>query len=254
MVDAVSQSARSSPGRSPGPIVAGGVGAVLGVVSGAVARARHAKPLHPVGVVLEGRVHRSGSARSGVAWIDTAGDDDVVVRLSRGGGLPLWAPDIEGLALRWTGEGRPVDLLLASTGWRPGARHVLVPRRSAGRGGYTTLLPFRGPRGPVLLGAHPLPRRRLPPDPVARGRLLATEPLRLRLLWAPLTGPWQRFGALVVGGPASARPDPPMRFDPQKAPPGLVTYPWVTALRNPAYLAARRAVELASRDDGGTES
>ena len=103
----------------------------------------------------------------GVAWLDEPGADDVVVRLSRGGGLPAWCPDVHGLALR-----------------------------------------------------HPMA--------------------------AGVAGRWRPFGWLVVGGvpeyPPPARPDPPLRFDPTNAPPGLATYPWVAALRDPAYAAARAAV------------
>lgn len=241
---------RSLAGSGPARAAARGAGAVLGAASSLLGRLRRAKPLHPSGTVLQGRLTRSGSARSGVPWIDTGADEDVVVRLSRGGGLPAWAPDVEGLAVRHQGEGPPVDLLLATTGWRPVSRHLLTFHRSAGRAGYTTLLPFRGPRGPILLAAQPLPQRRLPPDPVARGLLLAGQPLRLRLLWATPLGSWQRFGSLEVGGPVSARPDLPIRFDPESAPPGLGTYPWVTALRDPAYRAARRAVGPSSPQDG----
>lgn len=231
------------------PLISPAAGRGLGSLSGLVARMRLARPLHPVGAVLPGRLLRSGAAGgpAGVPWLDERGEDDVVVRLSRGGGLPAWCPDVHGLALRHEVAGRTVDVLLSTTGSLPGARHVLRPQARLGGGVYTSLLPYRGPRGPVLLAAHPRPRRALPADPLALTARLAAAPLRLRLSWAEgLAGRWRPFGWLVVGSvpayPPPATPDPPLRFDPTSAPPGLDTYPWVAAVRDPAYAAARAAV------------
>src|SRR5688572_12606045 len=118
------------PGRAVGArggvldAVSGLVGHVLAGGIAVVARVRQDKPLHPEGAVLHGRMARDGTGTSGVAWIDTARTDDVLVRWSRGGGLPASAPDVHGLALR-LGE---VDLLLSSVA-APGpvGRHVLGP-------------------------------------------------------------------------------------------------------------------------------
>lgn len=112
-------------------------GALAGVAFRQVARWRRAKPLHPVGVVLHGRLLRDGlglragsgsrdGSRSGVQWIDSAGDDPVLVRLSRSAGLPSWLPDVMGLAVR---DGS-TDLLLSSAGRAPLARHLLALRRT----------------------------------------------------------------------------------------------------------------------------
>lgn len=202
--------------------------------------------------MLPGRLLRSGApvgGASGIPWLDEPGADDVVVRLSRAGGLPRWCPDVHGLALRHEAPGATVDVLLSTTGSPPVARHVLAPHLRVGRGTSTSLQPYRGPRGPVLLAARPSPRRALPPEPLALTALLAAAPLRLRLSWADgLAGRWRPFGWLVVGGvpefPPPATPDPPVRFDPTNAPPGLATYPWVAALRDRAYAAARAAVPV----------
>ena len=235
------------------PVLSATVGPALGVLSGAVARARRARPLHPTGVVLPGRLLRSGPGThraSGVPWLDERGADDVVVRLSRGGGLPPWCPDVHGLALRHqggNGAGGHVDVLLSTTGSLPGLRHVLAPHVHPGRGTYTSLLPYRGPDGPVLVAARPVPRRALPADPLSLTAVLAAAPLRLRLAWSDgLVGRWRPFGRLVVGGVPEFPPqaEPPVRFDPVDAPPGLTAYPWVAALRGPAYAAARAAVPM----------
>lgn len=231
------------------PTISAATGTVLGALSGAVARARGTRPLHPVGAVLPGRLLRSGAgpgSRSGAAWLDEAGVDDVVVRLSRGGGLAPWCPDVHGLAWRQETDGRRVDVLLSTTGSVPVARHVLAPHVHVGRGTYTSLLPYRGPHGPVLLAARPVPGADLGSDPMTLTAMLTATPLRLRLAWADgLVGRWRPFGWLVVGGvpeyPPGPEPDPPVRFDPVSAPPGLSAYPWVAALRDPAYAAARAA-------------
>lgn len=231
------------------PVLSPVLGSALGTLSAAAARARGTRPLHPTGAVLPGRLLRSGvvGEPSGIAWLDTGGADDVVVRLSRAAGLPPWCPDVHGLALRHEADGVVVDVLLSTTGTLPLARHVLVPHLRAGRGTQTSLLPYRGPRGPVLLAARPVPRRSLPPDPLAVTAALADAPLRYRLAWAEgAAGRWRPFGWLVVGGvpdhPPAAVAEPPVRFDPLSAPPGLATYPWAAEIRRRAYAAAREAV------------
>lgn len=213
--------------------VSAGLGTVLGAAAGAVARARGARALHPDGIVVAGRLVRHGVPGSGVAWLEETGDDDVVVRLSRGGGLPAWAPDVHGLALRHDGT----DLLLSTTSGHRVLRHVPTLRRSPGRGGYGSVMPFRGPSGPVLLAAVPSPRRALPADLAALAVVLEHEPLRLRMVWATPTGPWRTFGRLDVGGPRPV--DRPLRFDPLRSPPGLDVYAWTRLLREPAYTASR---------------
>jgi hypothetical protein len=206
-------------------------GAVLGGVFGTVARLRptSSKALHPRGHVTTGTLVRHGATPpTGVAWLDEPGTDDVLVRRSRSVGLPGALPDIHGLAVRVpVGRTRGADLLLASTGTRPGARHLLAPTRSDDHP-LTTLLPYRTPSGPVLLGAFPEPGA-------------AVYELRV----AGLTGAWRPFGALAVDEPptggADEAPDVEVHFDPVLNPlPGLPSYGWVTRLREPAYAASRR--------------
>ena len=228
------QGDQRGPIPTPGPDRAAAcAGSVLGSVSETVARLRHGRPLHTTGAVCNGVLTRTGG-RSGIDWVDGTGEDDVIVRLSRGGGLPSFLPDVQGLAVR-AGD---VDLLLAVTGRAVLGRHVLRPRRTPG-GAYTSLLPFRTARGPVLLAALPSGRR-LPAAWPEAAADLAAEPWQLRLAWADVLGPWIVFGSLVVGGPLTARTDEPIRFDPRRTPPGLDTYPWVDLLRGPAYVRARR--------------
>lgn len=206
-------------------------GVVLGGVFGAVARLRpgSSKALHPRGQVTTGTLVRYGAApTTGVDWLDGAGTDDVLVRRSRSIGLPGPLPDVHGLAIRVPiGRTRGGDLLLATTGTRPGTRHLLVPTRSD-RHPLTTLLPYRSPAGPVLLGAFPEPGS-------------AVYELRV----ATLAGRWRPFGALAVDEPdgvdGADGTDLDVHFDPVLNPlPGLPSYGWVSRLREPAYAASRR--------------
>ena len=73
----------------------------------------------------------------GIPWLDAAATDPAVVRMSRGAGLPAPLPDLLGLAIRLPGGAEPVDLLLSTTGRRPG--------RCAGQGATgRTLRPVCG--------------------------------------------------------------------------------------------------------------
>ncbi len=222
------------------------VGEAVGVVVERVARVRGSKPMHPQGALLRGRLERTGvpaaggsgvTHRSGAAWLDEAGYDDVVVRFSRGGGLPDGWPDVHGLSLR-TPDG--ADLLLSTSGRAVGLRHGLAMQRVVGHGTYTSIMPFRTARGPVMVAALPAPPRDLPTDPAALADELEARPWRLTLVWAPFAGAWRPFGSLEVAGRADAELDPPVRFEPLAPPAGLEVYPWIARLREPAYLAARR--------------
>lgn len=231
----------AGPGTHVGRLVAdavvAGAGLAVGAAFGAATRVRQAKPIHTRGAVLHGRLHRDGTGRSGVGWIDAEAEDDVVVRLSRAAGLPAPWPDVHGLAVRCEGDG--TDVLLSTTGRARVSRHVLRPGLDPGRGTYTSLLPYRGPYGAVLLAAEPTPPRSLPADPDALADALTTEPMTFTLAWADLRSPWQPFGTLVVGGRVGPT-DVPLRFDPIRTPGDLHLYRWVTRLREPAYAAARR--------------
>lgn len=211
-------------------------GAALGAVFGTVARVRPSlRPLHPRGHVTTGTLVRDGlNPPTGARWVDEPGSDRVLVRRSKSAGLPGRLPDIHGLAVRVPGEGtRFGDLLLATTGTRPGTRHLLAPTTSDQRP-MTTLMPYRTPSGPLLLGAFPAGDRR-------------TFDLR----YAHLTGPWQHFGVLEVDDTAQADEgaDDDLRFDPVLHPvPGLDTYRWISRLREPAYREARRNSPSTTQD------
>lgn len=223
--------------------VARATGAVLAGIFGPVATLRRSKPLHPKGVVLHGTFRRYGAPTpTGAKWLDEHGQHDCIVRISRAAGVPAPMPDVLGVAVRVRADDEPTDVLLATTGTGAIGRFVLVPRRDLGSNALTTLLPYRGPRGPVMLMAR---AERLTRDLLGeRSEPHATRSdavLTVVLHHATLTGPWHPFAELELRGQAESEPDPLVRFDPlRNPPPGLANFRWVTELREPAYAAARR--------------
>jgi len=197
-------------------------GATLAAVIGMMSARPAAKPLHPRGRTHGARLrHEVPERPTGVPWLDTPGDEQVLARVSRAVGLPAGLPDIQGIALRVPveddGHG---DVLFASTGLGAATRFLLTPARSAEGRPLTTLLPYRTVRGPLLLAL----------DPVAEGRF--------RLLVSGAIGPWAIAGELVLGEPDG---DDLVSFDPvHNEIPGLGNYGWVRRLREPSYSLARR--------------
>ncbi len=209
-----------------------GGGLLAGAVRG-LARVRPArKPLHPEGAVSHARLTRTGGAvHSSVDWLDEPGVDEVLVRVSRAIGLPAWAPDIHGLAIRVPRGSQYGDLLLASTGTGRLTRFVLTAGRDVTNRPLTTLLPYRGPDGPLLLAA-------VAHDDEDEEGMAATRSLSFDLHWARGLEPWVPFARLDVG--ADAVEDAEVSFDPVLHPlPGLPFYDWVQRLREPAYGVAR---------------
>lgn len=195
---------------------------LAGATRGIAAVRRSAKPLHPSGEVVTGTLSRRGSVvSSGSSWVDGAGEDDVVVRLSRALGLPTALPDIHGLALRVLGSSTSGDVLLASTGWSRLGRLVLTVGRRPGSRPLTTLLPYRTSEGAVWLGAQ------------------ERSPGTYELSWSRSSGPWHPFAELRLSRAAAS--DQVISFDPvlnQLA--GLDYHPWVERMREPAYHVARK--------------
>jgi hypothetical protein len=210
-------------------------GRAVAVPVAALARVRRAKPMHPRGVVFTASLERHGLG-AGVPWLDEVGADDVLVRLSRGAGLPPRWPDLLGLALRLPGE-RPVDVLLSSTGRGRWTRSVPVPRRDTATT-YGSIMAYGSPAGPVRLAAVP----QATGLPSERHALAATGTgLVVTLSAAVGRGPWRSFGTLTLGAPATPV-DPVLHFDAVlNAPPGLSADGPMARFRRPAYAAAREA-------------
>lgn len=208
-------------------------GQLIGALTAAAGAMRPAeKPLHPRGTVVPAVLERFGSdggpgsnELSGAAWLDRPGSDEVLVRRSRSAGLPPFAPDVLGLSLRVpTSAGSYGDLLFATTGTGPLSRFLLRPAWSPYGRGMTTLLPYRTPTGPVLLGALQIDER------------------TIDLLWARASGSWWRFATVRLGEALESAQDASVSFDAvRNTLPGLEVYDWVRRLRGPSYQAARRS-------------
>ena len=232
-----------TPARVGGNVLAGLVSAVRLV--------RRPRPLHPHGVALAGTLTPvAGRAASGLAWLDGLDAPlDVDARFSRGGGLPAALPDVLGLALRIPdGGGTTVDLLLASTGLSPIGRFLLAPRRALSGARLTTLMPYRGSAGPVLVGVLVDADPPLPAGAADLGRALATRSVGMRLVHATPRGRWHVAARIELAHDAAGPLDTATRADPVlAAPPGDTTYSWTRRLRAPGYRAARRGRPVASR-------
>ncbi|WP_240341726.1 SRPBCC family protein [Arthrobacter sp. Alg241-R88] len=218
--------------------------------------ARPDRPIHPKGLGLAGKLTRTGTSGepSGLDWLDAPGIDSVVARFSRSAGLPQMLPDVLGLALRVTpsrssasgitldigadggaadgGPGDAADVLFASTGWQLPGRFLLQPRLDVSSATFTTLMPYRGRKGPVLLGLRSLS---LPAGSITAGEWV------LGLYWATPAGPWRQCGELRLR--ASPEPaDTPLRFNPlENQPPGTQAYDWTRRLRERSYQAAQQS-------------
>jgi hypothetical protein len=186
-------------------------------------------------VLFDAVLERSGLG-IGIGWLDVTGTDDVVVRLSRGAGLPARLPDLLGLAVRIPGE-RPVDLLFSSSGRGRWTRRAPVLRRDAATT-YGSIMAYRSAAGPVWLAAVPRGAG-LPSD---RDGLAAAGPGRVVTLSAAVgRGPWEPFATVTLRAP-TVPVDPPLHFDAVlHAPPGLAADGPLARFRRPAYAAARRA-------------
>lgn len=201
---------------------------------------RRRRPIHPQGVSLIGSVERFGGTDSGISWIDTPGTAELHARLSRSVGLPKSWPDIIGLALRIADSAGSFDILLASTGMSKAGRFVLLPHKRASAARLTSMMPYRGTKGPLLLAARTIePGGALPSAPEAFRSTLENDTWRLALYHAHPTGSWVRFGTLSLKLDAE-RKDTDLRFDPVLNPlPGAGTYEWTSKLRVPSYKTAR---------------
>ncbi len=216
-------------------------GRLVAVPLGALARWRHGKPMHPRGVVCVAVLERHGGDRVwGVPFLDATAREDVVVRLSRGAGLPSPLPDLLGLAVRLDADaGEPVDLLLSTTGRRRLTRVLPVLRRDAASA-YSSIMAYRSDAGPLRIGALPTTAR-VPSDPGPLAATVRHRPLEFVLAAARGLEEWQPFATLSVGDPVPAL-DPDLHFDAVRhPPPGLVPDGPLARLRAPSYAAAQAA-------------
>jgi hypothetical protein len=182
---------------------------------------RGARVFHPRGQASAGTVETDGGGAWGARLLDDAGRHDVVVRVSRGIGLPRPLPDVVGLAIRFPGLGRAggdLDLLVNTSGGPPGLRHLFLPE-PLGRT-YSSVLPHRtGSDRRILLGAR------------RTGTGTSWE-----LLAATLAGDWRRWGRLTLGAPLGAVAADTLRFRPTLGAEDLEPVELFRALRDRSYV------------------
>jgi hypothetical protein len=219
-----------------------GAGRLVAVPLAALARWRSGKPMHPRGAVFDAVLERHGAAPPwGVPFLDTTGQEDVVVRMSRGAGLPAPLPDLLGLAVRLGGDEAPVDLLLSSTGRGRVTRVVPALRRDTAAP-YCSIMGYSSAAGSVRLAALPTTSG-VPSDPEPLAAAVRREPLVFVLAAARGLEEWRPFGGLTLLAPASEL-DPELRFDAVRhPPPGLRPDGPIARFRAPAYAAAQAARE-----------
>jgi hypothetical protein len=218
-----------------------GAGRLVAVPLAALARWRNGKPMHPRGAVFDAVLERHGGSRPwGVPFLDATGRQDVVVRVSRGAGLPAPLPDLLGLAVRLGGDdGAPVDLLLSSTGRGRLTRVVPALRRDTASA-YCSIMAYRSVAGPLRIAALPTTDG-VPSDPEPLAAAVRRAPLVFVLAAARGMQPWQPFARLALGDPVRTL-DPDLRFDAVRhPPPGLVPDGPMARFRAPAYAAAQAA-------------
>jgi len=167
-----------------------------------LARLRHRRALHPRGAVAAATLS-VGVPDSAVGAALGAGPHEVVVRLSRGLGVPPPLPDVHGVAVRLDRDQGRVDLLFSGT-----AKH------------QSTLLPYRSGSGLVWLeltrssGTEFVLRERTP------GHAART------------------VGRLDIGEPRS---DDGSAYDPYlHQAPGLRPVEFLSRIREAAYAGSRR--------------
>lgn len=206
---------------------------------------RRKRVFHPVGVAFEGLLHLNPQATNVVPH-ELSDSTKVIVRFSRGAGVPEPIPDVLGLAVKIplasanTGE---QDLLFASAGTVPGLRNLLMPAKSFFTPSYSSILPYRlASKRQIVFGAKA--------DSSLRGRkgdfgdlnaAAASMSLRFDLLVAGLTGPWTTIGSLEVRQQLSQEVSRQLRFNPWHTHPELQPAGPLNTMRRSAYIASQRA-------------
>lgn len=219
-----------------------------------LSRRRGRRAFHPYGVGFAAELRRLDG---GAVMMPAEIEGEAIVRLSRSLGAPEWLSDPCGLALRIPdayGPGCHQDLLLASSGRAPLARHLLLPSRGFCDRPYSSILPYRlaGERVVVLA----LPDRGQGPGPLlAKLRERDRGELEFELAIASLRGAPRPVARLRLGPRLPAALTERLDFDPcNNSGGGLEPAGWLNGLRGPSYGASQagRAEAYASHHRVGT--
>ncbi|MDB1090029.1 phosphodiesterase [Streptomyces sp. ACA25] len=210
-----------------------------------IARRRAAPAAHPRGLTCPGVLEvPGGDPPWNVPLLDRPGRHEVLVRWSRAAGLPGSLPDALGLAVRVPdagGPGRPLDLLLTSSGAGRLTRHLPLPRRDALAGPYSSVQSHQvGDRVCVVLAFPHDAGRRIPGTLPGIRAALDRAPARFALRCAAAGDPWRTLALLTVGPPLDRPPVSTLDFEPfAHSLPGLHPTLWLRRLRDAAYAGSR---------------
>jgi hypothetical protein len=236
-----------------GPVVAAGFYTLAAL--------RRRRSLHPTGVGYQGRlrVPDERPPRPGVPLFQAGATNPVLVRFSRGAGLPEPLPDALGVAIKLPdahGPGVDQDLLLTSSTDRPLLRRLLFPARSFVRGAFSTALPYDLGSERVVLLLVPAPINagrsaggggRRPVGGLAELRAVAANGLEFELRTAKSFGRSQPLATVTVDAPLPADQTEGLRFNPWTTGPGIHPSGWLNLLRDAAYQASQRGRNQATR-------
>lgn len=200
---------------------------------GAVAGLRRARGLHPRGVTFAGtaEIHPAGGA------LGPVGERGVVVRLSRGIGLPHPWPDFNGVAVRFVDAHGPAhhqDVLLTTSFSPPVLRHTIFPWPTFSVLGYSSVLTFETDDGPRVLRVTPLEAATL--DAAAE-----QLPLHVELEIAEPRGGWTAAASITLDRVLAPEEAATVRFDPWTTAETFRPRGLLNRLRAPAYEGSRRS-------------
>jgi hypothetical protein len=203
----------------------------------ALSRWRGRRAFHPFGVGFKAELQQI----DGGVVLPGELEGETIVRLSRSLGAPEWLPDPCGLALRVPdayGPGRHQDLLLASSGQAPLARHLLLPSRGFCDRPYSSILPYRLAGRTVVVLARPT-RRRAPGPLLAELRERDRAELEFELAIARPRGAPRSVARLQLGRRLPAAVTERLDFDPCNSGGGLEPVGLLNKLRGPSYSASQ---------------
>lgn len=213
------------------------------VVFAGIAKLQHGRAFHPRGVTFEARIQRAETGRT--PPVLPTDDGVALVRLSKAVGLPARVPDVYGLAFRLPdvyGPGRHQDVLLSTSGERPGMRSVLLPATGIDQRRYSSLLPYRHRNRLVLLSArYAGPPRRSPLHIDDLEHAANAGQLAFEVAVARFRGPWRTVARLTLQRRVPAGESERLRFHPWNTSTELRPVGPMSNLRAPAYEASHSA-------------
>ena len=205
---------------------------------------RRNRVFHPVGEAFDGALGWETPSDAPEALRVLDGNHEVIVRFSRGAGLPEPMPDVLGIAIKIPAGAttKEQDLLLASCGAPPVTRNLLVPAKSFFRCTFSSVLPYRAGEETFLFGAHADATLKDREGDFGDLQQLASEgTLRFELLFAGLTGDWSRLGTLDVTGQRSQETAHELKFNPWNTQGGIEPAGPLNTLRLATYRSSQKA-------------